>query len=108
MKLKEFADIINQAVERAGETEPDIEVYDEKERRFNIMRVGQFHLIPDVVITMREVAGQYREPEESKEALLARFLTWLKAGGSGVCDGESKAGKKKVEGFLKGRHAAHC
>jgi hypothetical protein len=51
MKLKMLKGMIDQAVERAGESDPDVEVC-LGEKAYEIVQVGQFHIVPDVIITI--------------------------------------------------------
>lgn len=51
MKLKKLKEVIDQAVENAGDCDPDVEVWFKKSM-YRIMDVGQFGVVPDVTITI--------------------------------------------------------
>jgi hypothetical protein len=53
MKLKELKQAIDRAVEYAGELNPNVEVW-YKKKMYRIQSIGQFHLVPDVTITIGE------------------------------------------------------
>lgn len=59
MKLKMLKDLIDQAAAYAGEADVDAEVCwtdkDGKETAFEIVAVGHFHIVPDVVITVQRM-----------------------------------------------------
>ena len=55
MKLREFKKIIDEGVKRAGKTDPLIIIYDDKEREYEIKRIGQTGLIPDVTIKIKRL-----------------------------------------------------
>lgn len=54
MKLKELKAVIDKAVERAGDCDPDVEVWVGDKRAYRIGRIGQFGVIPDVTIHVGE------------------------------------------------------
>lgn len=54
MKLKELKECIDIAVERAGECDPDVEIWIGEKRAHKIGSIGQFGFIPDVVISVGE------------------------------------------------------
>ncbi len=55
MKLKDFQDCINQAVEYAGDTAThvDVEIFFKK-TCYEVRKISQFGLIPDVIIEIGE------------------------------------------------------
>ena len=53
MKLKKFKEIIDKAVEYAGDTDPNITVW-RGNTEYEIKRVGQFEIIPDVTIDIKK------------------------------------------------------
>lgn len=53
MKLKKFAKLIRKAVEEAGDTDPDVEVW-QGDSQFEIKSIGQFGVVADVVIHLKE------------------------------------------------------
>lgn len=53
MKLKELKLAIDKAVEYAGDCDVDVEVW-YKNKGYRIGQIGQFGVIPDVVITIGE------------------------------------------------------
>lgn len=59
MKLKMLKNLIDQASAYAGDADVDAEVCwidkDGKETAFEIVRVGHFHIVPDVVITVQRI-----------------------------------------------------
>lgn len=54
MKLKQLQKIINQCVDRAGDTDPDVEVWFKK-KMYDIRSIDQFGVVPDVTITIGEM-----------------------------------------------------
>lgn len=58
MKLKDFKNMIDQAAAYAGDCDVDVLVIEEengKEIEFEIEKVGHFHVVPDVLITIKKV-----------------------------------------------------
>ena len=59
MKLEELKNMIDQAYERADGADVDVEIFlqgkDDQETYFEIKSIGQFSLVPDVVIEIEEV-----------------------------------------------------
>ena len=51
MKLKVLKSLIDKAAGQAGDSDPDVEVY-HGDTLYEIVRVGQFNIVPDVVITV--------------------------------------------------------
>jgi len=57
MKLKKFKKIIDKAVKKAKHTDPDILFY-VKEQEFEIKRIGQFSLVPDVTVSLKKIKDE--------------------------------------------------
>jgi len=59
LQYLEVKDMIDQAAAYAGEADVDVEVLhvdkDGKETVFEIVKVGHFHIVPDVVITVQRI-----------------------------------------------------
>jgi len=53
MKLRKLKKIIDDAVLRSGETDPDVEVWFKK-KMYEIRSIGQFNVIPDLTIEIGE------------------------------------------------------
>lgn len=53
MKLSELQRALNECSERAGDYDPDIEIWFKKSM-YSIMSIGQFGVVPDVTITIGE------------------------------------------------------
>jgi len=51
MKLKQLSDCIDQCIRKAGNQNPDVEVW-LSNKMYRIKRIGQFGVIPDVIITV--------------------------------------------------------
>lgn len=54
LKLKQLKEIIDKAVEYAGECDPDVEIWVGDKRGYYIGSIGQFGVIPDVTIHVGE------------------------------------------------------
>lgn len=54
MKLKELKDMIDKAVEYAGDCNPDVEIWVGEKKAYKIGRVGQFGVVPYVTIHVGE------------------------------------------------------
>jgi len=54
MKLKELKSVIDQAVEYAGDCNPDVEIWIGDKKAYRIGRIGQFGVIPDLTISVGE------------------------------------------------------
>ena len=56
MNLKKFAAVINECVEKAGGSDPSIEIW-LNDTEYAIESIGQYGVIPDVVIHLKELAN---------------------------------------------------
>lgn len=54
MKLRKLKSLIDGAVDRAGNTDPDVEIWLDEVEYF-ISRMGQFGFMPDVTINIEKV-----------------------------------------------------
>ena len=61
MKLKKLKEVIDQAVEYAGDCDPDVEIWVGDKKAYRIGRIGQYGLIPDVTISVGEKIYDARE-----------------------------------------------
>ena len=65
MKLREFKQLIDECVKRAGECDPDVEVHFKK-ACYDVRRIGQFGVVPDVVISIGEKIYEDPFPDNIK------------------------------------------
>ena len=54
MKLKKLKEIIDEAVEYAGDCDPDVEIWIGDKKGYRIGSIGQFGVIPDLTISVGE------------------------------------------------------
>lgn len=54
LKLKQLKDIIDKAVEYAGDFDPDVEIWIGDKKGYYIGSIGQFGFIPDLTIHVGE------------------------------------------------------
>lgn len=54
MKLKKLKEVIDQAVQNAGECDPEVEIWVGDHKAYRIGSIGQFGLIPDLTISVGE------------------------------------------------------
>lgn len=54
MTLKELKTIIDQAVDYAGDCDPDVEIWIGDKKAYNIGRIGQYGVVPNVIISVGE------------------------------------------------------
>jgi hypothetical protein len=55
MKLRDLKKLIDECIERAEDTNPDVYLYYGKETELEIIEVTQFSIVPDVTIKMKKV-----------------------------------------------------
>ena len=55
MKLKDLKKLVDECVDRAGNTDPDVQLCYGKETELEITEVTQFSIVPDVTIKMRKI-----------------------------------------------------
>ncbi len=61
LKLKQLKEIIDKAVEYAGDCDPDVEVWVGDKKAYRIGSIGQFGVIPDLTIHVGEKIFDSRE-----------------------------------------------
>ncbi|WP_257283292.1 hypothetical protein [Endozoicomonas sp. SESOKO1] len=54
MKLKRLKAIIDQCVDYAGDCDPDVEIWIGDKKAYKIGRIGQFGVLPNVIISVGE------------------------------------------------------
>jgi len=64
MKLKDLKEKIDLAVEFAGETDPDVTIWVGDDTEYEIGRIGQFQIKPDVNIHVGEKVYESQERKE--------------------------------------------
>ena len=61
MKLKKLKEIIDKAVEYAGDCDPDVEIWVGDKKAYRIGSIGQFGIVPDLTISVGEKIYDSRE-----------------------------------------------
>lgn len=61
MKLKLLKEVIDKAVDYAGDCDPDVEIWVGDKKAYRIESISQFGVVPDVTITVGEKIFDSRE-----------------------------------------------
>ena len=54
MKLKQLKAVIDQCVDYAGDGDPDVEIWIGDKKAYKIGHIGQYGVVPDVLISVGE------------------------------------------------------
>lgn len=54
MKLKQLKTVIDQAVDYAGDCDPDVEIWIGEKKAYKIGHISQFGVLPNVIISVGE------------------------------------------------------
>ena len=54
MKLKQLKTVIDQCVDYAGDCDPEVEIWIGDKKAYNIGRISQFGVLPNVIISVGE------------------------------------------------------